>query len=91
MGHTATLLDDGRVLVAGGTVNGLISSDIELFDPASGTSTLVALMVQPRTDHAAARLADDTVLIVGGSTVDGVVLPSAELFDSATGGVTLLS
>ena len=39
--HTATLLKDGRVLVVGGiTADGLVSSDIEVFDPATGTSTI---------------------------------------------------
>ncbi|MGH9201865.1 MAG: Kelch repeat-containing protein, partial [Vicinamibacterales bacterium] len=90
VGHTATLLKDGRLLVAGGTMDDLLNADLELFDPSSGSSTLVALMAQPRTGHAASRLADGTVLIVGGSTAGGVVLHSAELFDPSSGSVTML-
>ena len=45
-GHTATLLEDGRVLIAGGTVNELLSGDIEIFDPSTGTSTLAATMAR---------------------------------------------
>ena len=89
--HTATLLSDGRILVTGGTTGSQVSADVELFDPASGTSTLVALMEQPRTDHAAARLPDGNVLIVGGSSSDGGVLQSAEVFNPASGSIALLS
>jgi hypothetical protein len=80
-------MKDGRVVIVGGT-NGVISSDVEIFDPSSGTSSLVSLLPQPRTGHAAARLGDGSVLIVGGSTIDGVVLQSAAIFDPATGAVT---
>ena len=62
---TATLLADGHVLIAGGRLESG-ERRLELFDPASGTSTLRASMAQPRTGHAAARLADGTVMIVGG-------------------------
>jgi galactose oxidase-like protein len=48
-GHTATLLDDGRVLVAGGTVNDLLSADLEIFDLATGTSTVVGPIAQHAT------------------------------------------
>ena len=86
--HSATLLADGRVLIVGGMTNGVVSSDIEIFDLSSGTSALVALMAQPRTGHASALLGDETVVIVGGSTVDRVVLQSAEIFDPYSESVT---
>src|SRR4029450_9751600 len=66
-GTTATLCDDGHILIAGGTVGDLISADLELFDPVAGASVLGGAMAQPRTGHAAAKLADGKGLIVGGT------------------------
>jgi len=40
VGHTATLLADGRVVVVGGSIANVVSPDIEVFDPATGTSML---------------------------------------------------
>ena len=86
VGHTATLLKDGRVLVTGGVVNGLVSADVEFFDPVAGTSVLAGSMAQARTRHAAAVAGGGKVLVAGGVTADGVVLDSAELVDATTGG-----
>jgi hypothetical protein len=86
-GHTATLLEDGRVLVTGGRiVHSLAMSDAELYDPASGTWTVAASMASERFEHAAVRLAEGSVLVVGGQLAlrdDG---PSAlaERYDPAT-------
>ena len=82
--HTATVLPDGRVLIAGGRVDGLISADLEIFDPVSGSSVLTASLAQPRTGHAAARLPDGRVLIAGGTGGDDV-LDTAEIFDPNDG------
>ena len=91
-GHTATLLKDGRVLVVGGvTDGGLISTDIEVFDPATGTSEFVAQLAEPRHGHVAASLPDGTVLIAGGATIDGLVLQSAAIFNPETNNVSPLS
>ena len=69
MSHTATLLPDGRVLVAGGT-SGLIDplpfATAELYDPETGTWSATDDMVVPRLDHTATSLPDGTVLVVGG-------------------------
>ena len=76
------------MLITGGDVGGIISSDVEIFDPVTGESTFAALLQQPRTGHASALLADGTVLIVGGTTVDDVVLATTERFDPSTNSVT---
>ena len=91
VGHTATLLADGRVLVTGGTVDGTLVADLELFNVETGASELVGALGQARTGHSAARLADGTVLIVGGITPDGAVVAAAESFDPATNSTTPLA
>jgi hypothetical protein len=86
LGHTATLLADGRVLVTGGTTTGEgapggISRSAELWDPASGRFRLLARqMATGRTNHSATRLPDGKVLIVGGYTAAGTGR-LAEVFD----------
>src|SRR4030095_3763265 len=64
-GHTATLLQDGRVLIVGGdNQNGLVSQ-AEIFDPASLTSSVLSNSPSPRTDHTATLLADGHVIMIG--------------------------
>lgn len=67
--HTATLLDDGSVLVAGGyTAYSLPHSlsHAETFDPPTGTFVSTLPLVLPRYQHTATRLRDGRVLLVGG-------------------------
>ena len=80
---TATLLEDGRVLVAGGTVAGGAVATAELFDPRTASFVETGSMSRPRSDHAAILLDDGRVLIVGGDGSDEP--PSAELYDPETG------
>jgi hypothetical protein len=82
-GHTATLLTDGRVLIAGGFTNGANAS-AELYDPATGTFTATGSMSVGRGGHTATLLSNGKVLIAGGGGVSPT-LASAELFDPATG------
>jgi hypothetical protein len=69
-GHTATLLSDGSVLVAGGAGE---SPQLERFDPASGRWTLAGTLSIPRTGHTATVLPDGRVLIAGGDLGGGIV------------------
>jgi hypothetical protein len=70
MDHTATLLPDGRVLIAGGwsTVNGALSTtaSADIFDPLSGTVTPVAALPVSRHEAAALLLPTGKVLLTGG-------------------------
>ncbi|HEX9888673.1 MAG TPA: kelch repeat-containing protein [Nitriliruptorales bacterium] len=84
-GHTATLLPDGTVLVAGG--EGSFGSgdpaSAELYDPRSGSWTVTGSMHAARAYHTATLLLDGTVLAAGGGVIG--VLASAELFDPGSG------
>jgi Kelch motif len=66
-GHTATVLKNGEVLVAGGAV-GASTSSAELYNPSTGTFSYTGSMNTGRTNHAAALLPSGEVLIVGGSS-----------------------
>ncbi len=61
--HTATLLPDGTVLIAGG--DSFLSS-AELYDPAAGTFTATGSMTAGRQEHVATVLPTGTVLLAGG-------------------------
>jgi Kelch motif len=67
VGHTATLLNDGRVLVVGGynKDSGVLAS-AEIFDPITQTWSLTGSMHIARLKHTATLLPDGTVLVVGG-------------------------
>jgi len=84
-GHTATLLNNGKVLLAGGT-NGNSLQDAELFDPTTQTFSPTGLMNSPRANHTATLLNDGTVLVAGGdnSTTLSGGIATADVFDTAT-------
>jgi hypothetical protein len=66
-GHTATMLRDGRVLVAGGSPNGIqTTGSAEIYDPANGTFSNTGHLNQPRVAHVAVLLGTGEVLIAGG-------------------------
>jgi N-acetylneuraminic acid mutarotase len=84
--HTATLLGNGKVLVAGGIgVAGAVAS-AELYDPVSGTWSATGSMSMPRVGHTVTLLASGKALATGGEldTLRGAV-GTAEIYDPATG------
>ena len=79
-GHTATLLDNGRVLVVGGTgVKGSALASAELFDPASEKWTVTGTMNTARSGHRAILLRDSSVLVLDDWRGE------AEVYDPGTG------
>jgi hypothetical protein len=90
--HTATLLSNGKVLLAGGKSGSATTSTAELFDPSSGTFTLLPnTMTLPRITHTATLLTSGKVLITGGFMIGYEVWNTAELFDPATGTFTVVA
>lgn len=77
--HTATLLQDGRVLVVGG-----LDSPPELYDPATNRWRLAAKPTSPRSGHTATLLRNGRVLVAGGWTGGREPSSIVELYDPAT-------
>ena len=78
--HTATLLPNGKVLVAGGAVSsGTYLASAELYDPASGIWSATGSLVIGRGFHTATLLPNGGVLIAAGVGYSGV-LATAELY-----------
>jgi len=97
-GHTATLLPDGRVLIAGGgaTVDvgygGFAQASAEIYDPSAGTFVATGTMTEGRSEHTATLLNTGRVLITGGYDYATAGIPdylaTAELYDPLTGRFT---
>jgi hypothetical protein len=84
--HTATLLDNGTVLVVG-EANGSSPSlaFAELYDPTTKQWSGTGSLATSRQVHTATMLPNGKVLVVGGLGNDFSALASAELYDPATG------
>lgn len=89
-GHTATLMADGTVLVAGGVPSNLTA---EIYDPVTGTWRATEDMPQPHANHTATLLRDGRVLVVGGErmgipdrglSADESLRMAADLYDPRT-------
>ena len=90
IGQTATLLESGKVLVAGGRTATAALTSAELYDPLTELFTLTGSMSTSRWSHTAILLQDGRVLVAGGFTgfVAGnaqAVTDTAEIYDPATG------
>ena len=98
---TTTLLNDGRVLIVGGSDRarvwagapnshggGPATAEVVIFDPDTEQLSETGSLLTARQDHAAVRLADGRVLISGGAQdahYDLPFTPSAEIYDPVTG------
>ena len=81
--HSATLLLDGRVLVAGGASTGeAVTAAAELYDARTGTWTSTGTMMVPSSHHTAVLLDNGRVLVVSSVGQD------TEIYDPATGAWT---
>jgi hypothetical protein len=89
MGHSATMLHDGRVLVAGGVPaphDSPALTSAEIYDPATNTWRAAASMAQQRSHHGAALLADGRVFVAGGDGGGGASPnpTTPEIYDPAS-------
>jgi hypothetical protein len=83
--HSATLLPNGKVLIAGGALNNEALISAELYDPATSVFTPTGNMTRPRAGNFAMLLPTGAVLITG---ADGTGSESSELYNPQTGTFT---
>jgi WD40 repeat protein len=101
--HTATLLQNGDALLAGGFGSGYDCEDLgepsqssaEIYNPSTGTFQTAGNMTMGRAGHTATLLANCEVLFVGGGDQGGATLPfygtasaTAELYDPSANAFT---
>lgn len=84
---TATLLNNGEVLIAGGGTPAGLGSTAELYDPGTGTFSATGSMAVARDEHTATLLPNGKVLVAGGAEplTGQTNVPDAEIYDPATG------
>ncbi len=90
-GHTATLLANGKVLVAGGTNSGVALTSAELYNRMTGTWASTGSMHVGRTLARAVLFSNGKVLVVGGCINDclSATTNSAELYNPISGAFTV--
>jgi len=83
--HSATVLNNGKVMVAGGmNASGQVLASAELYDPATGTWVTISPMNVIRAHHTAILLDNGQVLIAGGDDgPGGNDYASTELFSAS--------
>jgi len=86
-GATATLLANGKVLLAGGENSGGVLNSAELYDPVADTFTATGVLPAARTGAVATLLGSGEVLIAGGSSNGAAngALNTGDLYDPGTG------
>ena len=84
-GHTATLLPNGKVLLAGGWNQQGRTGTAELYDPETRTFEYTGSLMTPRQGLSATLLKNGQVLIAGGDSARDTPQLIAELYDPATG------
>jgi hypothetical protein len=88
--HTATLLDDGRVLILGGESTDDISPDtdqvaeVEIYDPSTGAFSNAGFLRIARGSHTATVLNSGRILLAGGEHISGSATASTEIYDPVT-------
>ena len=99
LAHSATLLSNGSVLVAGGQNylnSGTLLTSAELYSPQTGKFTSTGSLNAPRWSHNGVLLHDGTVLIYGGTveypgTDIGVAATTAEIYNPTAGTFTAVN
>jgi N-acetylneuraminic acid mutarotase len=79
--QTATLLGNGKVLVAGGAAQGIALASAELYDPVTNTWSAAGSLATARFGQTATLLNNGQVLVTGGQDILGNPFASAELYD----------
>jgi len=88
--YTATFLNNGLVLMAGGVAsNGNPTTSAELYNPAAGTFTATGSLSTARANFTATLLNNGDVLVAGGyNNPNSIYLSSAELYSPSSGTFT---
>jgi N-acetylneuraminic acid mutarotase len=86
-GHTATLLPNGNVVIAGGQNNNQVTASSEVYSPTLDSWTVEGHLNVARSSASAVLLTNGEVLIAGGCVADclGATTTSAELYHSLGG------
>jgi hypothetical protein len=85
VGHTATVLPDGRVLVVGGAGPEGEAAQAEVWDPRTNLFTAAGTLGKPRLGHAAMLLLDGRVVVVGGiDPVAATGIAEVEVWDPSS-------